>query len=433
MKKKQYRKVPVEYLKKVETTVRDLKILTEISALISSTLNYDELISIVMEKAKKVMEADACSILIYNPETKNLEFEVALSGEDTTSELLKKKITLGLGQGIAGWVAKNKKLLFIKDAQKDKRFYQEADKLTGFVTKKIIAAPLLGRKGLIGVAEIINPMREDYDMEILQILMRHFAIAIENSIYYRESIERERMKQELEFAAVLQKSFLPENPFYQKKNLTVRALNIPAKQIGGDFYDYVEPVSGKVGVFIGDISGKGVSAALYMAKMISEFRYSARRVRTPEKVMKRLNLMLANAPRGIFLTAIYLIVDSTDGTVFITNAGHPPVLLLTGRGLQILSDPAGPPLGMIEDEYSVNSFTMKKGDRILLVTDGVFEAKNKKGERIGFKHFSEFVRKNIKEKNLIDTITGYVKTFSKGTPQADDLTIVEIRYAGMTI
>ena len=428
MKKKQYRKVSSEYLKKVETTARDLRILTEISALISSTLDYDELIRMVMEKAKAVMEAAACSILIYNPETNKLEFEVALSGEDTMSELLKNKITLGMGQGIAGWVAKNRKLLFIKDAQADKRFYQEADKLTGFVTEKMIAAPLIGRRGLIGVAEIINPTREDYDMEILQILMRHFAIAIENAIYHRESIERERMKQELEFASVLQKSFLPEKPFYQKKNLTVRALNIPAKEIGGDFYDYREAVSGKVGVFIGDISGKGVSAALYMAKMVSEFRYSARRVRTPEKVMKRLNQMLASAPRGIFLTAIYLIVDSTDGTVLITNAGHPPVLLLTSRGMQILSGPSGPPLGMIEDEYPVYSFTMKRGDRILLVTDGVFEAKNKKGERIGFQQFSEFVRRNRKEENLLDTITGYVQAFSKGTQQADDLTIVEVGY-----
>ena len=429
MKKKQYRKVSSEYLKKVEATVRDLKILTEISALISSTLDYDGLISMVMEKAKTVMEAQACSILIYNPETKKLEFEVALSGEDTTSDLLKKKITLGMGQGIAGWVAKNKKMLFIRDAQKDRRFYQEADKLTGFVTEKMIAAPLIGRRGLIGVAEIINPTREDYDMEILQILMRHFAIAIENSIYHQESIERERMKQELEFAAVLQKSFLPENPFYHKKNLKVRALNIPAKQIGGDFYDYIEPFSGKVGVFIGDISGKGVSAALYMAKMISEFRNSARRVRTPEKVMKRLNHMLANAPMGIFLTAIYLIVDITDGTVLITNAGHPPVLLLTKRRVQFISDPAGPPLGVTEDKYSSHSFTMKKGDRILLVTDGVFEAKNKIGERIGFQRFSGFVRKHMKEGSLIDTITEYVQSFSKGSPQADDLTIVEVDYS----
>jgi sigma-B regulation protein RsbU (phosphoserine phosphatase) len=429
MKKRKYRKVSSEYLKKVETTVRDLKILAEISALISSTLDYDELISIVMEKAKTVMEAEACSILIYNPETKKLEFEVALSGEDTTSDLLKKKVTLGMGQGIGGWVAKNKKLLFVRDARKDKRFYQEADKLTGFVTEKMIAAPLMGRRGLIGVAEIINPTREDYDMEILQILMRHFAIAIENSIYHRESIERERMKQELEFAAVLQQSFLPETPFYQKKNLTVRALNIPAKQIGGDFYDYTEPVSGKAGIFIGDISGKGVSAALYMAKMISEFRYSARRIRTPEKVMKRLNFLLMNAPRGIFLTAIYLIVDIKDGTLLITNAGHPPVLLLTSKGIRILSEPADPPLGMIDNEYSVHSLTMQKGERILLVTDGVFEAKNKKGERIGFQHFSEFVSKHIKGENLIDTITEYVTTFSKGVPQADDLTIVELEYS----
>jgi phosphoserine phosphatase RsbU/P len=418
--------VSQSYLKRLKKKVEALKVLTETSPVISSTLDLQELMTIVMEKAKDVMNAEACSILLYNRETKKLEFEVALCGEDSTSALLKKKIILDMGQGIAGWVAKNKKLLVIKDVKNDKRFFQDADKMTGFITKSIIAVPLIGRRGLIGVAEIINPGKKEYDLEILQILSTHFAIAIENAFYHRESLEKERLKQELEIAASLQKSFLPEVPMFEKGRITVSAVNIPAKQVGGDLYDIIEPVDGAVGVFIGDVSGKGVSAALYMAKIISDFRYNALTVGTPEIVMNRLNSVLSKAPRGMFLTAAYMIIDSATGDLQVSVAGHPPFLWIAKNNVQAVSVPSGPPLGIVAGEYPSSRLSLQKGDKLILLTDGVFDAKNREGQRIGFDAIVDLVQKHAGEKQLIDVITGYVQTFSKRAERADDLTIVEI-------
>jgi len=418
--------VSQSYLKRLKKKVEALKVLTETSPAISSTLDLQELMTIVMEKAKGVMNAEACSILLYNRETKKLEFEVALCGEDSTSALLKKKITLDMGQGIAGWVAKNKKLLVIKDVKNDKRFCREADKMTGFITKSIIAVPLIGRRGLIGVAEIINPGKKEYDLEILQILSTHFAIAIENAFYHRESLEKERLKQELEIAASLQKSFLPDVPMFEKGRVTVSAVNIPAKQVGGDLYDIIEPVDGAVGVFIGDVSGKGVSAALYMAKIISDFRYNALTVGTPEIVMNRLNSVLSKAPRGMFLTAAYMIIDSATGDFRVSVAGHPPFLWIAKNKVQAVSVPSGPPLGIVPGEYPSSRLSLEKGDKLILLTDGVFDAKNRDGQRIGFDAIVDLVQKHAREKQIIDFITGYVQTFSKGAERADDLTIVEI-------
>ncbi len=108
------------YLKNLEKKVEDLRILTEVSATISSTLDMKELMTLVMEKAKSVMDAEACSILLYNRDTGKLEFEVALCNEGEASDLLKKKITLDIGQGIAGWVAENRELLIIRDVKSDK-------------------------------------------------------------------------------------------------------------------------------------------------------------------------------------------------------------------------------------------------------------------------------------------------------------------------
>lgn len=416
------------YLKKLEEKVEDLKILIDVSAIISSTLDLEDLMPLVMEKAKNIMDAEACSILFYNKEINKLEFEVALSKTRSTSDILKKKITLDMGQGIAGWVAANQQALIVSDVKTDSRFYKAADKLTGFETKCIVAIPLIGRSGLIGVAELINPRRQDYDLEMLQILSRQFAIAIENALFHKESIGRERLKQELEIASAVQKSFLPESPTFKKGRMRISAVNIPATKVGGDIYDFIEPVKGKVGILIGDVSGKGVSAALYMAKVISDFRYISHEIGSPEIVLNSINSILSKTPRGMFLTAIFLIVDLDTGKLRLSVAGHPPFLWLRKGNIRIMDVQAGPPLGILQANYPAAELSMQNGDRLLLLTDGVFDAKNRKGKRIGFKNLVRFIRKHRDEDKLIQRITEYVDDFSKGIERADDLTIVEVKW-----
>lgn len=416
------------YLKKIEQKVENLKNLIEVSAIISSTLELNNLMPIVMEKAKNIMDAEACSILFYNKETNKLEFEIALCEDESTTETLKKKITLDMGQGIAGWVAAHQKELIIKDVKADSRFYQDADKLTGFTTKSLIALPLIGRSGLIGVAEILNPKKQEYDLEILRILSRQFAIAIENALYHKESLGRERIRQELEIASAVQNSFLPESPTFKKGNITVSAVNIPATQVGGDIYDFIEPVNGKVGVLIGDVSGKGVYAALYMAKFMSDFRYVAHKIDSPEVTLNRLNSLLSKTPRGMFLTAIYMIVDAYRGDLHLSVAGHPPFLWLTKEEVKVMDVPSGPPLGILSVDYPATELSLKKGDRLLLLTDGVFEAKNSAGERIGFGNLVRFIKKHRDEDQLIQIIIDYVNDYSKDMERSDDLTILEIKW-----
>lgn len=426
--------VQEDYLKSLEKSVEDLKTLMEVSAAISSTLDFNELMTVVMEKAKNVMDAEACSILLYNEKTDKLEFEVALCRDESASDILKKKITLDRGQGIAGHVAESLEPLLIEDAQHDTRFFCGADEQTGFVTKSLIALPLIGRNGLIGVAEILNPLKkksfDNYDLEMFQALCRQVAVAIENSLLHKESVERERHRQELEFAATLQRSFLPESPVFRKGKIIASAINMAAKHVGGDLYDFIEPVEGKTGVFIGDISGKGMPAALYMAKIISDFRYSARNAESPESVMNFLNADMAKAPRGMFLTATYMIIDENTGELKLSSAGHPPFLWLTGQEVKVMDFDSGPPLGIMSLDYSAENISLNKGDRLILLTDGVFEAKNREGSRLGFESLIKFVKEHYNEEDIIDFISEHVKSFSRGVDMADDITLVEIRFAG---
>lgn len=416
-------------LDSIEKKVLELKLLLEVSPIISSTLELDELMPLVMEKAKNVMDAEACSILFYNRETDKLEFEVALCAENSASEVLKQKITLDMGQGIAGWVARNRELLVIDDVRKDSRFFGDADKQTGFTTRSIIAVPLIGRSGLIGVAEIINPRNTEFDHEIFQLLCTQFAIAIENAQYHLESLQRERLRQQLEIAEVIQKSFLPDAPVVTKGNLTLSAVNISAAQVGGDVYDFVDFENGKMGVLIGDVSGKGISAALYMAKFISDFRYASLVTDKPDITFNRLNSQAAKAPLGMFLTGMYAVIDTATGALELSVAGHPPFLWLTKEDVRVMSVQSGPPLGIVPTEYPVTALSLDKGDRLLFLTDGVFDAKNSAGERIGFERITEFVKKHYSEDRLVDKVVEFVEEFALGTDRADDLTMVEIRWS----
>jgi sigma-B regulation protein RsbU (phosphoserine phosphatase) len=420
------------YLKTIEKKVEDLRTLIEVSAIISSTLDFCDLMTLVMEKAKGVMGAEACSILLYDKENNKLKFDLALCREEAISDILRKRVTLDMGQGVAGWVAKHQAPLLIKDANTDSRFYQEADRLTGFTTRSLIAVPLVGRSGLIGVAEILNPKDKDffsdYDLEIFQTLSRQIAIAIENARFHEESVEREKLRQELEIASTIQRSFLPVSPIFKKDRLMLSAINLSATQVGGDLYDFIELSPNRVGVFIGDVSGKGISAALYMAKVISDFRYIAPQVATPEIALSRLNSVLSQAPRGMFLTGIYGIVDLSKGNLSLSVAGHPPFLWLTHGEVRVMNVASGPPLGILPAEYPSTEISLKKGDRILFLTDGVFEAKDKGGKRIGFEKLVSFVKEHTGEGNLIQKVVDYVNDFSKGLARTDDLTLVELSW-----
>lgn len=423
--------VSQEYLEKLEKKVGDLKLLIEVSSIISSTLDFNDLITLVMEKTKNVMDAEACSILIYNRDTNKLEFTVALCQGGEAPEILKDKVCLDMGQGIAGWVAEHRESIIVEDAKSDSRFYKEADKMTGFETRSLVAAPLVGRSGLIGVAEVLNPKKKKsfscYDTEIFETLCSQVAIAIENSIFHKASIERERFRKELEIASVVQQSFLPETPTMTKGNIKVSAVNISASQVGGDVYDFIDYKSGRIGVLIGDVSGKGVHAALYMAKIISEFRHIAHSSVSPGDTLEQLNTRLSSSPRGMFLTCIYLVVDANTGNVQVSVAGHPPFVKLYNGGCETVTLPSGPPLGIVPSDYPTETFDLRKKERIILLTDGAFDAVNIKGERIGFDRIAGFIKENAGEDNLLQLIVDHVDHYSKDVERADDLTLVEVR------
>lgn len=421
-----------DYIKGLEKKVSDLNTLIDVSAIISSTLDFNTLITLIMEKAKAVMNAEACSLLLYNRVTGKLEFEVALGENADTAEMLKKTITLDMGQGIAGWVAENRSPVLVEDVSKDSRFFKEADIKTGFITKSLLAVPLVGRGGLIGVAEVINPVGRapftEYDVEIFQTFCTQVSVAIENARFHKDALEKERLHQELELAAVVQKSFLPPEPSLIHEPFELSAVNIPAQKIGGDLYDFIELKDGHIGVLIGDVSGKGISAALYMAKVISDFRYIARIDISPDRVLNNLNAMLSRTSLSMFLTAIYMVINTVKEMAEFSIAGHPPIISIKKGVVDIINDPSGPPLGILpEFVYKKDDLSFDAGDRLFFVTDGVFDVTDCNGERLGFGRLSEFIKGHASSEDLMKELLSFVEGYSVETSKTDDITMVEIR------
>ncbi|MCX8069782.1 MAG: PP2C family protein-serine/threonine phosphatase, partial [Thermodesulfovibrionales bacterium] len=282
--------------------------------------------------------------------------------------------------------------------------------------------------GLIGVAEIINPVRKNYDKDIFSALCKQFAIAIENALLYKESLDRERLKHELEIASSIQKSFLPDKPEFKKQDFIVRAINIPAFTIGGDLYDYIDLSENKIDLVIGDISGKGISAALYMAKIISDFRHMSVLNKSVTGTIAYMNSIINNAPMGMFLTAIYMSCDVSEGIVEYINAGHLPFLKINNSGeVELIDNLSGPPLGIMDYDYQPYKMTLHKGETLLLITDGVIDATGEEGKHFGFSRLIEFVKKHYQSDRLIELLSEDLKIYSKGYQRNDDITILEIR------
>ena len=206
---------PGAEIARLKRRLGQLASLMEVSVLIGSSLELTQVLNQVMEKAKAVMNAEVASILLWNERTNKLEFEVAVGESNLPVETLRKKIVLDLGQGIAGAVAVSRVPELIPDAWEDPRFYREADQATGFRTRAMLAAPLVVRDRLIGVAEVINRRGGGAftaeELDLFATYCRQAAVAVQNARLHTVLLERQRAQQELEFAALVQQSFLPEH------------------------------------------------------------------------------------------------------------------------------------------------------------------------------------------------------------------------------
>lgn len=413
---------------RLEQKVKRLSTLIEVNALISSSLNLDRILENVMSISKKVMNADASSLMLIDEKTNELVYEVALG---TVGEKLKQEFRLKLGQGIAGTVAQDGKPLLLEDVYTHPKFHRAHDDATGYRTKSMITVPLKVGERITGVAQVINrldnsPFDAD-DLELFIALCSLAAIAIDNAKMHKSLMEKQRLVKDMEFARTVQESFLPQKT-PEISSYKFSAHYTPAQEVGGDFYDFIYFERGRTGVVIGDVSGKGVPAALYMAKLGSDLRTLAFTEKGPASALEKLNDLLAErSRRGMFATLLYIELASESGKLTISNAGHlPPLIKKADNTVTKLSTAGGSPLGILAGmKFGQETAALDPGDTVVLYTDGIIEAMNAKEELYGYERFEALVRKSNSDPDSLKTaIIDDVNRFTGLSPQHDDMTLV---------
>ncbi len=413
---------------RLEQKIKRLSTLIDVNALISSSLNLDQILENVMNISKRVMNTDASSLMLIDEKTNELVYEVALG---KVGEKLKQEFRLKMGQGIAGTVAEEGKPLLIEDVYTHPKFYRGHDDATGYRTKSMIAVPLKVGDRITGVAQVINRLddhpfdRDDLDLFIALCSMA--AIAIENAKMHRSLMEKQRLVKDMEFAKTVQESFLPQRA-PELANYRFSAHYTPAQEVGGDFYDFLQLDRGRTGIVIGDVSGKGVPAALYMAKLGSDLKTLAFTEPGPSAALKKLNNLLAErSRRGMFATLLYLELDSENGRLTLSNAGHLPPIVKKADGTVTKGSPAGgSPLGILPGmEFGQDSLLLERGDTVVLYTDGIIEAMNEKDQLYGYERFEALIRKSPQDPEALKSaIINDVNRFTGLSPQHDDMTLV---------
>jgi len=244
--------------------------------------------------------------------------------------------------------------------------------------------------------------------------------------------EKERIERELQIAHEIQKSFLPikapEIPGYE-----MAGINLPAKEVGGDFYDFIDLGDNKTGVVIADVSGKGVPAALFMGISKTLLRANAKRILDPVEALKEVNsILLDESDSGMFVTLFYAILDSEDHTFTFINAGHnPPILQKKGDMREfVLLEAKGIPVGVMEDmSLEAKEIHLKENETVFLYTDGVTEAVNEKDEEFGTSRLQDILNRetDASADALIEAVVREIKQFAGALEQFDDITMVVLK------
>jgi sigma-B regulation protein RsbU (phosphoserine phosphatase) len=213
----------------------------------------------------------------------------------------------------------------------------------------------------------------------------------------------------------------------------LEAKSLPALTVGGDFYDFLSLNPDRLAVMIGDVSGKGVPAALFMAKLIGDFRVAGQRLGSPEAILEELNLDLSvRARRGMFVSTQYLVLNAATGETRVANGGHVPFLWYHGQAgeVEVVDLEGGPPLGILPSAtYPQTTLSLERGDSLLLLTDGVLECTNGSGEAFGFPRLVETVEAaGRRERLLVQPILQAVEAFTAEGRRHDDLTLVQVAW-----
>ncbi|HWP82561.1 MAG TPA: GAF domain-containing SpoIIE family protein phosphatase [Bacteroidota bacterium] len=415
----------------------ELSSLHNLSRLINQVFDFHDLVNTVTQMTLEVVGAKSAWLELVQEEKGEGERPLHVVSRKNISQEEIEIFNRAAGNALRQVVLDSKKVLSIDNVATDRRTKEL--KRSDLPVGSLLTVPLLSHGELIGFLHATKDFAGGFDQDDIEVLTTfcdNVTIAIENSKLIVRSIERERLQQEMMVAQQMQRRLLPQSlPVYE--NVEIAAISEPSLEVGGDYFDFVRIDDEKLGVVVGDVSGKGVSAAFYMAEVKGIFQSLSKVYPMPKEMLIHANeTLLGSLERKAFISMVYGIIDTKRGILYYSRAGHCPPIYLSDGTSELLR-PNGLGLGLtngrlFEKSTEERIIRLKTGDICVFYTDGLAEARNSSGVELGYEGLLE-IAKDVKPSSAHDIkqhIWSEVRNYMGGSTYTDDMTLVVIKWLG---
>jgi sigma-B regulation protein RsbU (phosphoserine phosphatase) len=397
-------------------------LLAEMTRDFGSSLEIENILERGLGRIAENLHAEVGSLWLVSPDGKQIECKASVGPDPITG------LTISIDQGIIGRSIRENVCQTVLDVSQDPNFEMAVDEKSGFVTRSLLCAPMFIEGEALGAIELVNKLTDpdrcfdESDIHPLEVLTASAALAIANVRKAASLVDAERVRRELELAAEIQRNLLPAR---RPPPFPICGVNIPARTVSGDFYDILPLPDGRIAFCLGDVSGKGMNAAMLMAKTASLYRCLTKTVGSPGEVLARVNEEICEtATRGMFVTMAAGIYDAERGCAVIANAGHEPLLHHAADGSFDSHPAGGPPLGIVAGSSFPEVEIELGGGAIYSFSDGLTEAATETGEQLGSEGVKELLAR-VAELPVVERVDAIIAEVSR-LELRDDLTLLAV-------
>ena len=411
--------------------------LHNLSRLVTQVFDFNDLLNTVTQMTSEVCGARSVWLELFsvNDSTGEISVEVVAKRNITQQEI--DLIAMDDGTQLQRYIIDSHKALLIEDIWSDRRTKHLKKK--GFARGSLLTVPLLSHEKLIGVLHATKDFQNAFDQDDIDVMTTfadHVSIAIENSRLISKSIERERLHQEMMVAQRMQKRLLPQS-LPNLSSAEFAAVSESSMEVGGDYYDIINLPNERFGIVIGDVSGKGVSAAFYMAEVKGIVMSLSKICATPRELLSRANdTLLETLEKNAFISAIYGVLDIQNAELTLARAGHCPVIYVSRNSVELIRS-TGIGLGLTDNaqfELATEERTIKlqSGDICIFYTDGITESRNADMEEYGYERLMQIASRctDCSANEMKEEILRNVRTFIGQGTYNDDVTLIVLKWLG---
>ena len=409
-----------------ELAEADLRQIVDIARYLGEESHLESLLSRIIDSARELLDAERATVFLYDEAHNELYCRLGTNVSE---------IRISTDQGVAGRCARCRQVVPVHDCEADPDFENTVDQKTGFQTRNLLAAPLLGIQGeLVGVLQVLNKRQGTFaerDEAIVSALASQCAVALQRAHFFEDRLKKEKLERDLALARQIQQDLLPKQ-MPELAGYEIVGWTRPADQTGGDLYD-VGPggASGPL-LLLCDATGHGIGPALSVSQVRTMFRLAARMHLTIADSVSMINeQLIADLPDGRFVTAFVGMLDAANHQIEYRSGGQAPLLHVRADGTCQQLPASAMPMGIAPgvEAPAPDPIVLAPGDLLAVPSDGLFEQQNEQGQAFGVDRLIETIAAHRTESGdaIIQDIREQLDTFTGEMEQADDMSILLVR------